>query len=960
MTDIAENSSDSSEPMNMNGEKNEDSPHEGEKVNLTPEAKRIPESSDDENSDDCIGFSRIKKRVQILSDKSDDDDTNGAIPTSTPDDQEAIEGMPGKILGESKIVASSASETEDVVGEVSIIGQSERYNNLKVLCDEDSSAEEYNEEEKEINVVDLKENERPRKQKKTKSKKRSKTEVVEESASSEESEDEENELPKNAKKKRNVKKVEKPRKLTKHEKEKELAERNEVYSMIQKNAREEVIEVPYHKPEQYDIKEFLSRLQKSKIDLPTDKKLAKKTGKLRALKTDKKMTLENEKLNHLQKESLAETNFIADEEKNPKIDSTAEKDPESHFECPDEIDILVSGPSDEKTNTPQAQNDESSAKRLILRGDPGSLIDLESGLVHQKPKSKEISLIEKCILQNAKTSAATVDNIKIEHSPGIAYKILKESLEQELLQKKREQIQRYLESQEREKFAKIANEIDDEKEFADSDGENEEENEEVDKESEENEEVGKESEEDKEPENQDNAEEIVPDEAEHEEDNNCDVDEIIAEENEAEDEDSDGENELSEGKKKYRKRIVSMNDEESEDEEKDCEVPIPDSVVHLPDIVQDTSITESQMEKDEMELFNLCTGNFNTQPVNPTEMTENKQDDDRRGSQENTQNDVPTVPDFESSDEENIAKSSKNVKKKIPRVYLSDEEEQNEENSDEITDKDSNNDENEENSEIPELSEQEEDKDVGQELEYDSEENEVDLPAKPKIKITDFVENEAELSESEWGSADEDEKDLDKLEIELGDEDQFDQEQLQSELERIHMKKLLDQDAREVKMVKNLVLHEEEREGMIRERTFRWLHVDNDFNLNSDKAQENGHDDTRQSDEENEEEWRKIRHERDVVLKDKLSEELSEMFEMKNVTILKPTIPEDPREVKAPTFLVPEMENHNRKSLLLQDDEYLARLANIASKTSDVLVNGATEKGSFVFRQMAKQEDSDQ
>lgn len=50
-----------------------------------------------------------------------------------------------------------------------------------------------------------------------------------------------------------------------------------------------------------------------------------------------------------------------------------------------------------------------------------------------------------------------------------------------------------------------------------------------------------------------------------------------------------------------------------------------------------------------------------------------------------------------------------------------------------------------------------------------------------------YFENEAVLSESEWGSADEDEKNLDKLDIELGDEEVFDQQQLQDEVGRIHM-----------------------------------------------------------------------------------------------------------------------------------------------------------------------------
>lgn len=52
--------------------------------------------------------------------------------------------------------------------------------------------------------------------------------------------------------------------------------------------------------------------------------------------------------------------------------------------------------------------------------------------------------------------------------------------------------------------------------------------------------------------------------------------------------------------------------------------------------------------------------------------------------------------------------------------------------------------------------------------------------------MSEFFENEAELSESEWGSADEDEHNLDKFDMELGDEDEFDQNQLVSELDRIH------------------------------------------------------------------------------------------------------------------------------------------------------------------------------
>ena len=50
-----------------------------------------------------------------------------------------------------------------------------------------------------------------------------------------------------------------------------------------------------------------------------------------------------------------------------------------------------------------------------------------------------------------------------------------------------------------------------------------------------------------------------------------------------------------------------------------------------------------------------------------------------------------------------------------------------------------------------------------------------------------FLEAEAELSGSEWGSADEDEIELDCMEKEEGDDDVINQRKMRSELEKIHM-----------------------------------------------------------------------------------------------------------------------------------------------------------------------------
>ncbi|GAB0094330.1 hypothetical protein DMENIID0001_096120 [Sergentomyia squamirostris] len=889
----------------------------------TSEVLEGKEENEENSDEEQIVTVRTKKRVQILSDNSDNSDDeadNGQKENSHQNINEESEQEDDQ---------KEVSDPESLhLPDISEGG----YKKLRLLCDEDSSDEEQLPDLPDHISGELSEKQQQRRK-----------ELDLDSSEKSQGEDDPDSLHERPeKKKRKSKKKEKepqpekPKKMSKKEKQEEEEKRNEVYSMIQRNAREETIEIPYHRPEQYELKEFLSRLQQTK-EHPVDQKLAKKTGKLRSLKAEKIS---------VEKDFPPKAEIITE-----IIDEGIKEDSEPLTETAapaDDLDSLVADTSGQ----PEKKEEEKPFKRLTLQGDPNSLIDLDSGLIIPKEKPKQVILIEKCISHNAKSSAATAANeLKVEHIPGVAYQNLMNSLQQELLKKKKEQMQKYLDSQEKEKLQKEANEIDNEAEFADDfeDEDKDEKLEEVDEEIQ------------KDPEIQDKEETEEVDEEKEENEQSEDEDEA----SDAEDEDSEAEDESGERKKKLRKRILALpeGDDDSDDEGDKVSIPTPSIPVEdgipLPALDPTISVTETQMERDEMELFNLCTGNFDTQaPANVSGLgnLEDLPEDIQPNNEE-----VAKIPDFESSDDENPAKEKKKNKK--ARIYLSDDEEDipgHPEVEDDEEDEEKNEDvpDDELNSNLGDLSDQEEPP-VQENVEYDSEENEVDpatvIPLKPKVKVSEFMENEAELSESEWGSADEDEKDLDKLEAELGDEDQFDQDQLQSELERIHMKKLLDQDAREVKMVKNLVLHEEEREGMIRERTFRWLHVEQGFNLTGENPTDL--DELRESDDENEEQWRKIRYERDVLLKSKQEEHLPGIFKSKRVTIVKPSIPEDPKEVKAPTFLVPESETTSRKSLLLQDDEYLSRLAILASKTSDVLVNGATEKGSFVFRQLSKPDE---
>lgn len=76
-------------------------------------------------------------------------------------------------------------------------------------------------------------------------------------------------------------------------------------------------------------------------------------------------------------------------------------------------------------------------------------------------------------------------------------------------------------------------------------------------------------------------------------------------------------------------------------------------------------------------------------------------------------------------------------------------------------------------------------------VEYDSDENEIEVILKKddvRKNASNFVENEAELSESDWGgSDDENENGIDNYEKELGDADVFDESKIHSELERIRL-----------------------------------------------------------------------------------------------------------------------------------------------------------------------------
>ncbi|XP_040280315.1 claspin [Bufo bufo] len=100
---------------------------------------------------------------------------------------------------------------------------------------------------------------------------------------------------------------------------------------------------------------------------------------------------------------------------------------------------------------------------------------------------------------------------------------------------------------------------------------------------------------------------------------------------------------------------------------------------------------------------------------------------------------------------------------------------------------------------------------------------------KRKLKLLDFMEDEAELSGSDVGSGDEDEGDeSDDYEEEAIDEELPSDEELQDQVNKIHMKVTMDEDKRRLRLYQERYLADGDlhSDGPGRMRKFRWKNVD--------------------------------------------------------------------------------------------------------------------------------------
>lgn len=187
----------------------------------------------------------------------------------------------------------------------------------------------------------------------------------------------------------------------------------------------------------------------------------------------------------------------------------------------------------------------------------------------------------------------------------------------------------------------------------------------------------------------------------------------------------------------------------------------------------------------------------------------------------------------------------------------------------------------------------------------------------------------------------------------------------------------MDEDAKALKKLQDHLFEDEENDGVGRERKFRWKNNPEGFIMEDENACDIAENNQEEVQEENETQWRRMRHERDLIVEKTMKEEnsqtISEILLMdhcsqtitmsntlslskKKITIVRSssTAENDSRDSQFFTAKMPKSQNSflsSRGSFLLRDENTLEKIASLTknSNENENVGNIVMGKGNFVF-----------